>query len=492
MNPFTRSLSRYLISLWVLNCTLACVIAVRQVWIPYMNAINESYSKIVSDPFDGTTLPIVYLPDWTHIGNQDKSKRFEDISINEFLPIPLYDPIALLDEKNTSKSTTIIRYTYTTPYMGNYKLDYHENVGWHLGVDIRAPIGTPILAIANAVVIRTTEWDSTGNKYIVMRHDRVPTEKWITTLYSWYLHLSEILVKEGDKVRKGDMIGRVGISGITTTPHLHLQIDTADAPFHPYWHFTSSESKSAGVGFYDAINIGLNKDKAAKYTINPMVFINTYLGGIDSIRTPDIRIASPATPVKSTISTSLAAAPTKVVASYITKEDECIGKRFPDVSEKSSFGTILYPLVDKKCLFREQTLFWTKDIITYREALINIMHYFDISPSTGTSHFLDIAIGDDLQWYALVAYRRGILEWNYAYPEHIMTREEVANLIKKVASADRNPSQIKIYADVDTMNPLYQAVQDYGFLVRAHGGKFYPKTLASRGMLVQMLVAVKK
>lgn len=153
------------------------------------------------------------------------------------------------------------------------------------------------------------------------------------------------------------MIGRVGISGITTTPHLHLQIDTADAPFHPYWHFTSSESKSAGVGFYDAINIGLNKDKAAKYTINPMVFINTYLGGIDSIRTPDIRIASPATPVKSTISTSLAAAPTKVVASYITKEDECIGKRFPDVSEKSSFGTILYPLVDKKCLFREQTLF---------------------------------------------------------------------------------------------------------------------------------------
>ena len=73
-----------------------------------------------------------------------------------------------------------------------------------------------------------------------------------------------------------------------------------------------------------------------------------------------------------------------------------------------------------------------------------------------------------------------------------MTREEVANLIKKVASADRNPSQIKIYADVDTMNPLYQAVQDYGFLVRAHGGKFYPKTLASRGMLVQMLVAVKK
>lgn len=73
-----------------------------------------------------------------------------------------------------------------------------------------------------------------------------------------------------------------------------------------------------------------------------------------------------------------------------------------------------------------------------------------------------------------------------------MTREEVANLIKKVAAAEKNPSQIKIYADVDTMNPLYQSVQDYGFLIRAHGGRFYPKTLVSRGMLIQMLVAVKK
>lgn len=493
MNPFIRSLSRYLVYLWLLNCTLVCVIAVRQIWVPYMNAVDDNYSKIISDPFDGTTLPIAYIPDWTDVANQDKSKRFEDINISKFLPIPLYDPIALLDEKNTSKSTTIIRYTYTTPYMGNYKLDYRENVGWHPGVDIRAPIGTPILAIANGVIVRTTEWDITGNKYIVIRHDWVPTERWVTKLYSWYLHLSEILVKEWDKIKKWDMIGRVGISGITTTPHLHLQIDTADAPFHPYWHFTSSESKSAGVGFYDAINIGLNKDKATKYTINPMMFINMYMGGIDASRTPEIQIVSPRAPItKSIISTSLPAAPTKVIASYITKEGECIGKRFPDVSEKSSFGAILYPLVDKKCLFHERSVFWTKDIITYREALINTMHYFDISPSTGTSHFLDIAIGDDLQGYALVAYRRGIIEWNYAYPEHIMTREEVANLIKKVAAAEKNPSQIKIYADVDTMNPLYQSVQDYGFLIRAHGGRFYPKTLVSRGMLIQMLVAVKK
>ena len=494
MNSFSRSISRYLIFIWIINCSLACLIAVRQVWIPYLSAVWDSYTKIISDPFDGTIMPIAYIPDWTNWANQDKSKRFEDISISEFIPIPLYDPLALLEDKNPSKLSTIMHYTYTTTYMWNYKLDYKENVWWHLGVDIRAPIGTPILSIANGVVVRTTEGDATGNKYIVIRHDGVPMNGWKTTLYSWYLHLSEILTKEWDKVKKGDMIGRVGITGITTTPHLHIQIDTMDAPFHPYWHFTSSEARSAWVGFYDAINIWLNKDKALRYTIHPMQFINTYLGWIDTPRESDVRISAntQANPVKSTVSTSLPSQPTQTIASYIIGEDECIWHRFSDVNEKSSFGWILYPLVDKKCLFKEQSNFWTKDIITYREALINTMRYFDISPANGTSHFLDIAIGDNLQWYALVAYRKGIIEWNYAYPEHIMTRDEVANLIKKVAGAETNPSQIKIYADVDTMNPLYQSIQDYGFLVRARGGKFYPKTLVSRGMLIQMLAAVKK
>jgi murein DD-endopeptidase MepM/ murein hydrolase activator NlpD len=74
------------------------------------------------------------------------------------------------------------------------------------------------------------------------------------------------------------MLGRVGITGITTTPHLHFQIDTGDAPFHPYWHFTSQEAKTAGLSFYEAVNTGLGKEKAIKYTIHPMTFLHTYLG----------------------------------------------------------------------------------------------------------------------------------------------------------------------------------------------------------------------
>ncbi len=478
-------LARSLIVIWSANCILASFIAIRQVWIPFMDAENSNYSQIISDPFDGTVMPIAYIPDWTKTANQDKSKRFEDISISEYLPVPLYDPLDLgSDLTNTKKSSIILHYTYITPYMGNYKLDYKEHAGSHLGVDIRAPLGTPVLSIANGVVVRTVEADSTGNRFVVIRHDGVPRENWQKwTLYSAYLHLSEITVPEWTRIHKWDMLGRVGMSGIATTPHLHLQIDTADAPFHPYWPFTSSDAKDAWVDFFSAINIGLWKEKAEKYTINPMSFINTYLWGLWLNNTngwwnivKDV-LAQTETPVtQSTIATSY------------RDQDSCNKKRYSDVNEKVSFGKMLYPLMDSKCLFREQSsVFDPKWSLTYREALINLMKFYNISPVNGTSHFLDINIGDSLQWYALVAYRKWYLDGNYAHPDRILSREEFIELLVKIGKLEKNPSQIKIYKDVDAMNPNFQSIQDYAFRTRVRWGKFYPKTLMTRGMMVQML-----
>lgn len=142
-------------------------------------------------------MPISYIPDWTKVENQDKSKRFEDIAISEYLPIPTYDPVMLLsDLQNTRKMSIIMHYTYTVPYMGSYRLNYKENDGSHLGIDIRAPIGTPILSIANGVIVRTVEADATGNKFIVVRHDGVPLDGKIVSIYSSYLHLSQITATE--------------------------------------------------------------------------------------------------------------------------------------------------------------------------------------------------------------------------------------------------------------------------------------------------------
>ena len=186
------------------------------------------------------------------------------------------------------------------------------------------------------------------------------------------------------------MIGRVGMTGMATTPHLHFQIDTADAPFHPYWPFTSAESKAAGVDFYSAINTGLGKENAIKYTINPMVFINMYLGGnIDHQE-----IIYPTTTNQNTSSQNTPSSDTTTIASYIGRSEEpCKTDRFSDVAEKSTLGNMLYPLMNKKCLFQEMnTHFEPKGSVTNREAIINIMKFFDVKPNSGTSHFLDIPI----------------------------------------------------------------------------------------------------
>jgi len=152
------------------------------------------------------------------------------------------------------------------------------------------------------------------------------------------------------------MIARVGMTGLATTPHLHIQIDRATAPFHPYWPFTTSDSQKAGLWFFDSIDAGLWKENALAYTINPMNFINTYLGGTQVNNPPQVTTTNSVaknTNTKSTIQ----------VASYNSFANiPCENKRFNDVSDKSTLGKMLYPLVDTKCMFQENGDFEPKKV----------------------------------------------------------------------------------------------------------------------------------
>jgi murein DD-endopeptidase MepM/ murein hydrolase activator NlpD len=173
-----------ILSIWVANCILGAAIAIQQSWLPYINAGNSSYTSIKADIFDGTTMPIRYIPDWSKTQYQNKTIRFADIPIGDYIPLPTYDTTALLDTKNPDKNSLILHYTYITPYMGSYRLNYKENDGSHNAIDIRAPIGTPVLSIANGVVIRTVDADITGNKFVVIRHEGVPLDGRSRNLYS--------------------------------------------------------------------------------------------------------------------------------------------------------------------------------------------------------------------------------------------------------------------------------------------------------------------
>ncbi|RHX82404.1 M23 family metallopeptidase [Leptospira yasudae] len=83
----------------------------------------------------------------------------------------------------------------------------------HGGVDFKGGVGTPIFAINDGTVILSRPMYYEGN-FTVIDHG--------LEVYSLYMHQSELNVKVGDKVKKGDQIGKVGSTGMSTGPHLHL------------------------------------------------------------------------------------------------------------------------------------------------------------------------------------------------------------------------------------------------------------------------------
>lgn len=85
----------------------------------------------------------------------------------------------------------------------------------HSGLDIAVPKGTPIKAANNGIVKLVRSLNITGNT-IILDHG--------LNLFSTYYHLDKILVSNGAKVEKGDIIGEVGSTGFSTGPHLHWEI----------------------------------------------------------------------------------------------------------------------------------------------------------------------------------------------------------------------------------------------------------------------------
>ncbi|MGC8811654.1 MAG: peptidoglycan DD-metalloendopeptidase family protein [bacterium] len=94
----------------------------------------------------------------------------------------------------------------------------------HRGVDISAPLGTPVVAAAAGVVV-SAGWQAEMGKSIYLDHGHG-----FATLYG---HLKTIMVKAGEKVKKGQIIGTVGMTGNSTGPHLHYEVHVQGVPVNP-------------------------------------------------------------------------------------------------------------------------------------------------------------------------------------------------------------------------------------------------------------------
>lgn len=94
----------------------------------------------------------------------------------------------------------------------------------HHGIDLAAPAGAPIRAIADGRVMFADPYAGYG-KLIVIQHS--------DGLTSHYGHCSRLSVEPGATVRAGEIIGTVGSTGISTGPHLHFELRKQGSPLNP-------------------------------------------------------------------------------------------------------------------------------------------------------------------------------------------------------------------------------------------------------------------
>ncbi|CAN5777409.1 hypothetical protein BH23ACT10_BH23ACT10_18200 [soil metagenome] len=102
------------------------------------------------------------------------------------------------------------------PVDGEVTSEFGTRVGrMHRGVDIAAPTGTPIRSAQDGTVT-FAGWKDGYGQTLEIDHGGGQTTR--------LAHQSELLVAEGERVRRGERIGRVGTSGSSTGPHLHFEI----------------------------------------------------------------------------------------------------------------------------------------------------------------------------------------------------------------------------------------------------------------------------
>jgi murein DD-endopeptidase MepM/ murein hydrolase activator NlpD len=125
-------------------------------------------------------------------------------------------------------------------------------VRMHAGIDFSAPQGTPIFATGNGKVVNAL-FDKTSGNMITIDHGYGYRTK--------YLHMSKFAVKNGQNVKRGDIIGYVGNTGLSKAPHVHYEVwkdnkhvnpvnffynDVTDEEFDNLLELASRENESLG------------------------------------------------------------------------------------------------------------------------------------------------------------------------------------------------------------------------------------------------------
>ena len=143
----------------------------------------------------------------------------------------------------------------------------------HDGLDFAAKIGTPIYAPADAVIERARNSNYGYGNQLTLNH----TMGFIST----YSHMSKFKVKQGEFVKKGQLIGLTGNSGLSTGPHLHYEIRFLGKPLNPR-PFVKWDIENFDVLFKQEKNV---QWASLLNTINSMVAMQVQLTGDENHNT---------------------------------------------------------------------------------------------------------------------------------------------------------------------------------------------------------------
>jgi murein DD-endopeptidase MepM/ murein hydrolase activator NlpD len=108
----------------------------------------------------------------------------------------------------------------------------------HKGIDLAAPVGTPVYATADGVVERA-DWFSSYGLYVAIEHG--------SDLETRYAHMSRLAVAAGERVHKGEVIGYVGTTGRSTGPHLHYEVRVAGTAVNPIPYMAETGAAGGAV-----------------------------------------------------------------------------------------------------------------------------------------------------------------------------------------------------------------------------------------------------
>lgn len=164
------------------------------------------------------------------------SREIDDLAKQIYIQSKSYDEIVNLAKNNENKLQHV---PAIQPVLNKDLHRIASGFGWridpiyhtrkfHSGLDFTAPIGTDIFATGDGTVTYAKWMQGYGNTIIINHGFNYET---------LYGHLSKILVKNGEKVTRGNIIGLVGSTGKSTGPHLHYEVHYKDRPVDPVNYF---------------------------------------------------------------------------------------------------------------------------------------------------------------------------------------------------------------------------------------------------------------